>query len=118
MAVTVRTSSYTAGTVWGRKKPLATPKSRPSLPAATTYSTPALTDLQMARCSASLLLFPQLALSEPPPPRLMLTTLIVLACAVTWSIPQMMLDQEPEPALSSTLTGTRVARGATPTTPV
>src|SRR5215510_6979923 len=78
-AVTASTSSYAAGTNPAR--------SLLSLPAATTYVTPAATELQIARWSASLLVLPQLPSSVPAPPRLMLATLIlsVEALAVTQS---------------------------------
>src|SRR5919108_1465573 len=93
-AVTVRTWSYAAGT-----KSL---KLALLFPAATTYVTPALTELQIARWSTD----EPHAPSEPDPPRLMFATLIPSreALAVTQSIPQAMLDQLPEPALLRTRT--------------
>src|SRR5882762_4606954 len=83
---------------------------------------PALTELQMAVWSASLLLLLQVALdavTAPAPPRLRLATLMPLAAALamTQSTPQMTDDHEPWPVESSTLTAIKEACGATPTTP-
>lgn len=60
--------------------------------------TPAATEPQIARCRASLLVLPQLPSSLPPPPRLILATVMlsVAALAVTQSMPQATLDQDPE----------------------
>ena len=89
------TSSYAAGT-WLRA-------SSDSLPAATAYVTPAAVERQIAWCSASP---PVHELSDPLPPRLMLATPMPSAVllAVTQSMPQTMLDHDPEPALLSTRT--------------
>src|SRR5919108_3696789 len=52
------------------------------------------------------------------PPRLMFATSMVLALAVTQSMPQTICEVAPEPAEFSTLTAHRRAPGATPTTPL
>ena len=75
---------------------------------------PALTELQMAVCRASLLRLVQFAfevVTEPEPPRLMLATRMPLAAAlsVTHSTPQMTDAQEPFPNASRTFTATRPA---------
>src|SRR5688500_2794593 len=71
--VTVSTSGYAAGTVVA--------KSRPLFMAATTYVTPAAAERQIARCSASLFVLPQLLSLLPAPPRLMFATLMFKAAA-------------------------------------
>src|SRR5215211_112241 len=74
-AETVITSSYAAG--------VDSDASTWSLPAATAYVTPAATERQIAWCSASPFVLPQLPSSEPEPPRLMLAASIGPALAVT-----------------------------------
>src|SRR5215213_9589535 len=84
------------------------------LPAATTTVTPAATTRQTASCSGSL---PVHVLSDPGPPRLMLTTSIVSLLVTTQSNPQMTSDVQALPSVRITLTAQRRAPGATPTTP-
>jgi hypothetical protein len=105
---TAMTSGNAAGTV------LLT--STPAFPAETTYVTPALTELQIAWRSA---LDAHEVPAEPPPLRLMLTTVIPLAAAfaVTQSIPQMIQPQDPLAPAPRTFTDQIRAPGATPTTP-
>src|SRR3712207_730102 len=71
---------------------------------------------QTARCRAPASLDEHL-LSEPLPPRLMLTTSIVSRCLYTQSSPQITDDHVPLPSLLKTLTAQSRAPGATPTTP-
>ena len=99
IAVTVRTSSYAAGTLVA--------KSLLSFPAPTTYVIPLTTELQIATWSASLFVWPQLPSSaEFWKRRLMLATLmpVTAAFAVTQSMPQMTVESVPEPCESSTRT--------------
>src|SRR3989344_1186125 len=113
-AETVITASlYAAGTVVF--------ESTSKLPAATMMVTPASRARQIALCSASLLDKPQLPSDRPPPPRLMLATVIgppfCGARLVMKSRPQITDDHVPEPSLSRTRTAQSLASGATPTTP-
>src|SRR5438093_13126073 len=115
MAVTVKTSSYADGTPSAMSSVL--------FPAATTYTTPAATELQIARCTASLFARPQLPSSEPLPRRLMLATAMSLLGSesvrveVTKSMPQITFDQLQLPCFVQTRTAHRRAPGATPATP-
>jgi hypothetical protein len=89
--------------------------SAPSLPAATTWTTPVATELQIASRNA---LASQLVPAEPGPLRLMFATVIGLALvmlAVTWSMPQITDSQLPEPVSPRTFTGTTAAWVAAPT---
>jgi len=109
-AETVITSSYEAGTFDAALDAL--------FPAATTYTTPAATELQIASCNASPLVRPQFPSSgKPVPPRLMFATSISSACPVTQSTPAMMSEESPKPKSFNTLTDQIRAPGATPTTP-
>src|SRR3989344_9091778 len=106
-------SSYAAGTCVVAFAPL--------FPAATTIVTPASRARHIALCKASLFELPQLLSEAPPPPRLMLATVIgppfAGALLVTKSSPQMTDDHVPEPELLRTRTAHSLASGATPTTP-
>src|SRR6266536_3289557 len=112
IAVTVSTSLYAAG-VKLAKSPF-------ELPAATTYVTPAATELQIAACMASPLLRPQFPSSEPLPPKLILATLMrsAAALALTQSMPHTTDEVEPEPLLFRTRTAYSRTPGAIPTTPL
>src|SRR3989344_6990607 len=114
-AETVMTaSSYAAGTCVVAFAPL--------FPAATTMVTPASRARQIALCKASLFELPQLLSEKPPPPKLMLATVMgppfAGALLVTKSSPHMTEDQLPEPELLSTRIAHNFASGATPTTPI
>src|SRR5207302_2971419 len=97
-AVTVRTSSYAAGTSWARSRVL--------LPADATYVTPLAIDAQIAWCTGSLLVLPQLPSSVPASERLRFATRMPSACAlaVTQSMPQIRFDVVPLRDPSSTRT--------------
>ena len=99
-AETVITSGWLAG--------LTAAASMPSLPAATTNVMPAATELAMAVSKLVLL---------KAPARLMLTTSISPARAVTQSIPAISEVRNPVPSSPSTFTDHTRAPGATPTTP-
>ena len=81
----------------------------PLFPAATTYVIPDLTELLIAVLRE---------LDEHWQPKLRLAISIRPALSVTYSIPFIIVEIEPEPELLRTLTAHNLAPGATPTTPI